>query len=111
MHAEKIADVALQTELVFMSACHSGRGNLKKEGVIGPNWSFLAAGAKSTIATYWPLPESDLTLRIVETFYKYLLGDGVKKYNKAEALREAMLMAIKEKSTPRNWAALFLSGL
>jgi tetratricopeptide (TPR) repeat protein len=112
LYAQEIAFLSLRTELVFMSACHSGRGKIQREGSIGPIWSFLAAGALSTVATYWPLPETELTLQMVETFYRHLLGIGVEKLNKAQALQRAMLMAMeKERDKPRQWGAFFLSGL
>ncbi|MGR3973216.1 MAG: CHAT domain-containing protein, partial [Candidatus Rhabdochlamydia sp.] len=43
LHAADIAQMSLKADLVFMSACHLGRGNLKQEGSIGPVWSFLGA--------------------------------------------------------------------
>ncbi|MBS4164939.1 Uncharacterized protein PRO82_002281 [Candidatus Protochlamydia amoebophila] len=112
LHAQEIAELRLRTELVFMSACFSGRGKLQGEGSVGPIWSFLAAGALSTVATYWRLPDSDLTLQMVDTFYRHLLGTGVEKLNKAQALQKAMLMAIEqEREQPHLWGAFFLSGL
>ncbi|CAF22775.1 CHAT domain-containing protein [Candidatus Protochlamydia amoebophila] len=112
LHAQEIAALRLRTELVFMSACFSGRGKLHGEGSVGPVWSFLAAGALSTVATYWRLPDSDLTLQMVDTFYRHLLGTGVEKLNKAQALQKAMLMAIRqEREQPHLWGAFFLSGL
>ncbi|MGR3973170.1 MAG: tetratricopeptide repeat protein [Candidatus Rhabdochlamydia sp.] len=112
LHAEEIASMNLKTDLVFMSACHLGRGNLKKEGSIGPVWSFLGSGAKSIIASYWPLPEGEITVKMVETFYHHYLGIDTPKVNKAKALQQAVLMAMKtERNKPRQWGAFFLSGL
>ncbi|KIC74333.1 tetratricopeptide repeat protein [Candidatus Protochlamydia amoebophila] len=112
LHAQEITALKLRTELVFMSACFSGRGKLHREGSVGPVWSFLAAGALSTIATYWRLPDSDLTLQMVDTFYRHLLGTGEEKLNKAQALQKAMLLAIEQKrDKPHLWGAFFLSGL
>ncbi|WP_042280821.1 CHAT domain-containing protein [Candidatus Protochlamydia sp. R18] len=112
LHAQEIAALTLHSELVFMSTCFSGRGKLHGEGSVGPVWSFLAAGALSTVATYWRLPDSDLTLQMVDTFYRHLLGIGEEKLNKAQALQKAMLMAIEQKrEKPHLWGAFFLSGL
>nr|WP_249274784.1 CHAT domain-containing protein [Candidatus Protochlamydia amoebophila] len=112
LHAQEIVPLTLRTELVFMSACFSGRGKLHREGSVGPVWSFLAAGALSTVATYWRLPDSNLTLQMVDTFYRHLLGIEVKKLNKAQALQKAMLLAIEQKrDKPHLWGAFFLSGL
>ncbi|WP_075883639.1 CHAT domain-containing protein [Candidatus Protochlamydia sp. W-9] len=112
LHAQEIVPLTLRTELVFMSACFSGRGKLHREGSVGPVWSFLAAGALSTVATYWRLPDSDLTLQMVDTFYRHLLGIEVEKLNKAQALQKAMLVGIEQKrDKPHLWGAFFLSGL
>ncbi|CAF22766.1 CHAT domain-containing protein [Candidatus Protochlamydia amoebophila] len=112
LHAQEIAALTLRTELVFMSTCFSGRGKLHGEGSVGPIWSFLAAGALSTVATYCELRDSVLTLQMVDTFYRHLLGIGLEKLNKAQALQKAMVMAIEQKrEKPHLWGAFFLSGL
>ncbi|MGR3912352.1 MAG: CHAT domain-containing protein, partial [Candidatus Rhabdochlamydia sp.] len=112
LHAKDVNSLALKADLVFMSACHLGRGNLQKEGSIGPIWSFLGAGAKSTIASYWPLPEGELTVKMVETFYQHYLGINTPKLSKVRALQKAILMAMKtERNKPRQWGSFFLSGL
>ncbi|MGR3973363.1 MAG: CHAT domain-containing protein, partial [Candidatus Rhabdochlamydia sp.] len=112
LHAQEIASLSLKADLVFMSACHLGRGNLKQEGSIGPIWSFLGSGAKSTIASYWPLPDGHTTVKMVDTFYRHYLGIGTPKLNKAKALQQAVLMAMKtERDKPRQWGSFFLSGL
>lgn len=117
LHSHEIAFAALRAELVFMTACHSGRGGLKQEGNIGLIWSFLAAGASSVIASYWPVPDMETTAEMVETFYSHLLGrtkegDAVEKLNKARALQKAILQAMeKERDNPKQWGVFFLSGL
>ncbi|WP_042279913.1 CHAT domain-containing tetratricopeptide repeat protein [Candidatus Protochlamydia sp. R18] len=112
LYAQKIAMLSLRAELVFMSACFSGRGKPHGEGIVGPVWSFLAAGALSTIATYWRLPDTELTLQMVEAFYRHLLGIGMEKLNKAQALQKATLVGIEQaRERPDRWGAFFLSGL
>ncbi|MGR3973517.1 MAG: tetratricopeptide repeat protein [Candidatus Rhabdochlamydia sp.] len=112
LHSKEIAPMSIKADLVFMTASQLGLGNLQQEGSIGPVWSFLGAGALSTIASYWALPECTMTVKMVETFYKHYLGLGVSKLNKAQALREAVIMAMKiEPHNPRQWGGFFLSGL
>ncbi|MBS0648393.1 MAG: tetratricopeptide repeat protein [Verrucomicrobia bacterium] len=113
LYAQDIASLSLQAELVFMSACFSGRGKLQREGSIGHNWSFLAAGARSTVSTYWRIPVNDLTESIIDTFYRHLLGKEREKLSGAQALRQAMLSVIEKdrENLPQVWAAFFLSGL
>ncbi|CAM0117466.1 hypothetical protein RSOCI_03855 [Rhabdochlamydiaceae symbiont of Dictyostelium giganteum] len=112
LHSKEINSLSLKTDLVFMSACHLGRGNVQKEGSIGPIWSFLGSGALSTIASYWPLPDDPTTVNIVKLFYQHYLGSKTPKLSKVKALQKAVIQAIEDK--PNNlhqWGAFFLSGL
>jgi CHAT domain-containing protein/Tfp pilus assembly protein PilF len=110
LYARQVAKMNLDSELVFMSACSSGIGTLAQEGSIGPVWSFLAAGARSTMATLWALPDSQLTVDMVAEFYGHILGDP--PLSKAKALQEVMLKAIqRDRGSPDKWGGFFLSGL
>lgn len=112
LYAQQISSLSLKAELVFMSACFSGSGKIQKEGSIGQIWSFHVAQVPSVIGALWRVPESELTLELVRTFYKHVLGIETRKLSRAEALRQAMLMAIeKEKENPHLWGSFFLSGL
>ncbi|CAM0117456.1 hypothetical protein RSOCI_03805 [Rhabdochlamydiaceae symbiont of Dictyostelium giganteum] len=112
LRSQEIALMTLDAELVFMSSCHLGRGNLKREGSIGPIWSFLGAGIRSTIASYWPVLDSGVTIKMVETFYTHLLKEKVQQVSKVRALREAILVGMKEnRDNIKEWGAFFLSGL
>lgn len=114
LHAQEIASHPLNAELAFLSACHSGRGKLQQEGTIGPNWAFLAAGVQSTIASYWPVPDTTITVKIVKTFYEQWLGG---KINKSQALQKAILSGMEDLREGNNlhkyreWGGFFLSGL
>jgi len=112
LHCQKISTLTLNAELVFLSACYSGTGKVQREGTIGNVWSFLAAGALSTVATYWPLPETETTKRMVSCFYRHMLGKDTPKLNKAQALQQAMLLRMKEnRDRFDQWGAFYLSGL
>lgn len=110
LYARQVAKMDLDAELVFMSACSSGVGTLAEEGSIGPVWSFLAAGARATLATLWALPDSQLTVVMVTEFYQHILGP--QPLSKAKALRQVMLKAIRrDRGSPDKWGGFFLSGL
>lgn len=109
--SRQIAQLSLKAELVFLSACYSGSGKIQKEGTIGPIWSFLAAGASTVMATYWPLPDSPATVKIVEQFYKKIIDEKI-VMNKAQALRQAVLMVLQEdREDFIQWGAFFITGL
>jgi len=99
------------TELVTLSACETGLGELVTgEGVMGLRRAFAEAGARALLLSLWKIPDED-TRVLMEEFYRLVAEDP--GTDKAEALREAQLKMIsksKEKTDPRNWAAFILSG-
>lgn len=55
---QHISTVRYQNELIVVSACESGRGQLLDgEGLMSVARSFLASGAKATLSTLWPVPD------------------------------------------------------
>jgi CHAT domain-containing protein len=103
--AEEILDLKLNAELVVLSACDTGRGRLTGDGVIGLSRSFISAGVPSVIVSLWAIPDS-ATAELMTNFYKNLKHNS----DKAQSLRQAMLMTIQQHSHPKNWAAFTLIG-
>ncbi|KYQ88194.1 hypothetical protein DLAC_10880 [Tieghemostelium lacteum] len=109
LDSKEISEMSLKVDLVFMSACNSGRGNLMQEGSIGPVWSFFAAGARSIIATYWPLPDSKETVEMAKVFYETHIS-STSPESKIKALQKAILK-VKEVGSLEQWGVFYLSGL
>ena len=103
--SNEILELKLNAELVVLSACDTGRGEITGDGVIGLSRSFLAAGTPSIIVSLWKVPDDATQLLMVE-FYRQLDATG----NKAEALRQAMLTTLKTFPEAKNWAAFTLIG-
>ncbi len=107
LYADEIQKLDLKADLAFLSACHTGKGAKRREGVIGLSRAFLGAGVPSVIATNWSI--SDYTTQsMVSDFYNGILN---KNMIKAEALREAMLIQRRvHPDNPYLWGAFFLIG-
>ena len=75
----------LRAKLVVLSCCHSGRGEITAEGVVGIARAFLGAGARSVLVSIWAL-EDDATLEFMKCFYRVL----VKGVSASESLNQAM---------------------
>ena len=49
--AKDVVECTLVAPLVVLSCCHSGRGQISSEGVVGIGRFFLGAGARSVLVT------------------------------------------------------------
>ena len=103
----EILNVQVRAQLVVLSCCHSGRGEIRAEGVVGIVRGFLAAGARSVLVTLWAIYD-EATLMFMERFYHHL----VKGRSSCEALNEAMrhLRESDSFSDVRHWAPFVLIG-
>ncbi len=107
LYADEIQKLNLKADLVFLSACQTGKGALRREGVIGLSRAFLGAGVPSVIATHWGISDHT-TQEIVQDFYTNFLES---KMSKAEALRQTMLKQRKaHPDKPYLWGGFFLVG-
>ncbi len=105
LSAAEIFDLSLDAELVVLSACNTGQGKITGDGVIGLSRSFLSAGAKSLIVSLWMVPDAP-TADLMTAFYQHFQEN----FDKARALRQAMLTTMEQHPHPRNWAAFVLVG-
>ena len=95
----------LQAELVVLSACNTGGGELTGDGVTGLSRAFIAAGVPSVMVSLWSVPDAP-TGEMMEIFYQEWLNGA----DKAQALRAAMLSTLEKYPDPINWAAFTLIG-
>ncbi|MEO6193948.1 MAG: CHAT domain-containing tetratricopeptide repeat protein [Thermoanaerobaculia bacterium] len=106
---EIFESVHLDADLVTLSACDTALGReMGGEGLVGLTRAFQYAGARSVLASLWGVADYS-TARFMKRFYGYLRAGK----SKDEALREAQIDQIREKSGsshPFFWAAFELSG-
>ena len=106
----KIADVLsvkMRARLVVLSCCHSGRGEIKAEGVVGIARAFMGAGARAVLVSLWAIDDK-ATLEFMKSFYHHLLEGS----SASESLNQAMkcLRESDEYSDVKYWAPFVLIG-
>ena len=102
-----VLQTKLRANLVVLSCCHSARGEIKAEGVVGIARAFLGAGARSVLVSLWAL-EDDVTLEFMKCFYQYL----TEGQSASEALNRTMnFMRESDKfNKVKQWAPFVLIG-
>ena len=101
-----IAQVQLRAKLVVLSCCHSGRGQIRAEGVIGIARAFLGSGARSVLVALWAI-EDIATEQLMCRFYEHL----VRGESASQSLHQAMKwMRSNGFKKVRDWAPFMLIG-
>jgi CHAT domain-containing protein len=107
LQMREIYGLVMNADLVVLSACQTGKGVLEKaEGPMGLARPFFFAGARSVIASLWPINDK-ATMAFMLEFYKHL----VRGLPIGESLRKAKIKMIKSSwSHPFFWAGFVLQG-
>jgi CHAT domain-containing protein len=95
----------LKTQLVVLSACETGLGDIKgREGVFGLQRAFRLAGAKYLLLSLWSIPDEE-TSEYMQLFYAEVLkqNDISKAYKSTQSS-----MRQKYPNSPMNWAGMVL---
>jgi len=96
------------TELVILSACDSGEGDVKiGEGVMSLRRAFLIAGTQTVLASHWNISDKATSQLMTEFMRRWHAGEP-----RAQAWREAQLELLHSKdfSNPYFWSAFTLTG-
>ena len=101
-----ISQVRLSAKLVVLSCCHTARGQIKTEGVVGIARAFLGSGARSVLVALWALQD-----RATEQFMRIFYENLVQGESASECLHRAMKwMRNNGFSEVRQWAPFMLIG-
>lgn len=94
-----------ETELVVLSACETGKGDIKSgEGVYGLQRAFTVAGTNQLIMSLWKVDDT-ATQALMSSFYNNWI---VKKLSVDVAFRRSQLELMKTYKEPYYWGAFVL---
>ncbi|MCX7550658.1 CHAT domain-containing protein [Xanthomarina sp. F2636L] len=111
LYVSDLYNLNLNTNLVTLSACESGIGDLKRgEGFISLARGFYFSGASSISSTLWKINDAS-ALNIMDAFYRNLS----KGKNKSLSLQQAQKSFIKANNQnalahPYYWSGFVISG-
>lgn len=95
-------------DLVVLSACETGKGNIKGDGVFGLQRGFKMASANSILMSLWKV-DDDATCLLMTEFYNKWIGEGKTKHEALELAKQTV-RSHTEKGwhNPKYWAAFIL---
>jgi CHAT domain-containing protein len=107
--ALEVAQLDLQgTELVVLSACDTGMGEVHNgEGVYGLRRALVIAGAQTQVTSLWKVSDEATRILMLNYYERLLKGEG-----RSAALRNAQLamLASSDFSDPYYWASFISIG-
>ena len=102
----EISQVRLRAKLVVLSCCHSAKGQIRAEGMVGIARAFLGSGARSVLVALWAI-EDKATKQFMSRFYEHLVSGE----SASESLHQAMKwMRENGYSKVGQWAPFMLIG-
>jgi hypothetical protein len=95
------------TDLVVLSACESGMGEIADgQGVLGLRYGVTVAGARGVVMSLWRIPDQ-ATRILMEAFYHHYLTEGCCI---PSALRRAQIETRRDHPSIRQWGGFIFSG-
>lgn len=108
LFANEIKQLELNADLVVLSSCESGIGQLfSGEGMIALNRSFTYAGAKNVLFSLWKVNDKYSSELMID-FYKEIKKG--KSYTAALRAAKLKMLSNPKTASPRYWAPFVLMG-
>ncbi|MEQ8882896.1 MAG: CHAT domain-containing protein, partial [Cyclobacteriaceae bacterium] len=110
LYSGEIYNLKFNANLVTLSACETGLGQVAKgEGIVGLSRALQYAGAQNLIVSLWQVADKSTADLMIE-FYNHSLNDSRKGY--ADDLRAAKLSLLRSEDyyNPYFWAPFILIG-
>ena len=105
LQAEEIFGLDVKADLVVLSACQTGLGDIKGgDDVVGMNRAFLFAGTHSLMSSLWRVSDVSTAMLMKQFYRSYTQSD------KAESLSRAMRHVKNRYPHPGYWGAFVLTG-
>lgn len=102
--SEEIANLDLsQTDLVILSACETGLGDITNEGVLGLQRGFKNAGVKTIIMSLWKIDD-----KVSSEFMKFFYDSFADGLSSQEAFRKAKNKIRANYPDPYYWAGFIM---
>jgi hypothetical protein len=105
LNAAEILNLELNSEIVVLAACSTGKGKITGDGIVGLSRCFILAGVPSLIVSLWNIGAPAAKFLMTKFYQNLSQGE-----NRAGALRHAMLETKKRFPTPKAWAGFTLIG-
>jgi len=108
LQMREIFNLKMQADLVVLSACQTGLGQLiRGEGIEGLSRAFFYAGASSVLLSLWAVNDQ-ASYQLLERFYVHLRSAN----SVTDSLRQAKLEMINSEvlAHPYYWAGFIVSG-
>ena len=91
-------------DLVVLSACETGKGEITGEGVFGLQRAFKQAGAQTIIMSLWPVNDAATQLLMTEFYRNWITNHQSKR----EAFRNAKNTVRSQYEEPVYWAGFIM---
>ncbi|HYR91198.1 MAG TPA: CHAT domain-containing protein [Terriglobia bacterium] len=91
--AEEVYGLDLHADLVVLSACRTGLGQISTDGVAGLARAFFYAGASSVVSTLWDVADEPAS-QLIADFYRSF-ANRTETWTKGEAMRTAQLHLLR----------------